>query len=122
MSDLALANGTNLDMFCDFDFLGGSVTTAAPNFIGVYMYPLLSDGSTYGDGRFGSSAAGPPPGQYQVGTIGLPVGTQALSGGLRGLIMPPGTWKFVVYNQAGVTWAGSGGNTIHYRTYNRSIA
>ena len=122
ISDLQIDNSTALDIFADFAFVGGSVTTVAPNYIGVYLYPLNSDGSTYGDSRFGSSAAGPPPSCYYVGSVILPVGTQALTGMVRGIILPPGKFKFLIYNQAGVTLAGSGGNTLLFRTYNRSIA
>jgi hypothetical protein len=122
ISDLQIDNSTALDIFADFAFVGGSVTTVAPNYIGVYLYPLNSDGSTYGDSRFGTSAAGPPPSVYYVGSIGLPVGTQALTGMVRGIILPPAKFKFLIYNQAGVTLAGSGANTILYRTYNRSVA
>jgi hypothetical protein len=122
ISDLQIDNSTALDIFCDFMFVGGSITTVAPNFIGVYIYPLNSDNSTYGDGKFGSSAAGPPPSQYCKGTIILPVGTQALTGQVGSpIIMPPGKFKFLIYNQAGNPLAASG-NTILYRTYNRSIA
>lgn len=120
ISDLQIDNSTALDMFADFMFVGGSVTTLAPNFIGVYLYPLNSDNSTYGDGKFGSSAAGPPPSTYIVGSISLPVGTQALTGMARGIMLPPGKFKFLIYNQAGVNLAASG-NTILYRTYNFSI-
>jgi len=122
ISDKQIDNSTALDIFADFAFVGGSVTTVAPNYIGVYLYPLNSDGTTYGDSRFGSSAAGPPPSTYYVGTIVLPVGTQALTGMVRGIVLPPGKFKFLIYNQAGVTLAGSGANTILYRTYNRSVA
>jgi len=119
---LQIDNSTALDIFADFCFQGGSVTTAAPNYIGVYLYPLMSDNTTYGDGRFGSSAAGPPPSCYYVGSMGLPVGTQALDGSVSRIILPPGKFKFLIYNQAGVTLAGSGANTILYRSYNRSVA
>lgn len=122
LSDLQIDNSTALDIFADVSFLGGSVTTVAPNYVGVYFYPLLSDASTYGDGRFASSAAGPPAAAYWVGNIIFPVGTQAITGELRGIILPPGKGKFLLYNQAGVTLAGSGGNTFLYRTYNRSVA
>lgn len=122
ISDVQIDNSTALDVLCDVSFRGGSVTTVAPNYIGVYFYPLLDNGTTYGDGRFSSSAAGPPPQTYYRGSIILPVGTQAITGGLQGLVLPPGKGKFLLYNQAGVTWAGSGANSFLYRTYNRSIA
>ena len=121
ISDLQIDNSTALDMFADVSFRGGSVTTVAPNYIGIYFYPLLDDGSTYGDGRFGTSAAGPPPATYYMGSIVFPVGTQAITGALRQIILPPGRGKFLVYNQAGVTLVGSGGNSLLYRTYNRQV-
>lgn len=120
LSDLQIDNSSALDIFCDVSFAGGSITTVSPAYIGIFLYPLLSDGATYGDGRFGTSAAGPPPGNYAVGQMAFPVGTQALSGAVRGIVMPPGKFKFVLYNQAGAALAASG-NTLTYRTYNFSI-
>lgn len=122
MSGTNIDNSSSLDVFADFSMNLGSVTVAAPNYIGVYLYPLNKDGSTYGDGRFGSSAAGPPASSYWVGNIIVPTGAAASEGMVRGIILPPGQFKFVVYNQLGVTLAGSGGNTAQYRTYNRQVS
>lgn len=119
-SDLVIANATPLDMFADVSIGLASAAFVAPNYIGVYLYPLNKDGSTYGDGRFGSSAAGPPPSNYYVGAIGLVAATQAQNGTLLRVVMPPGSFKFVLYNQGGVAFAASG-NTCQYRTYNRQI-
>lgn len=112
---VAVANQTSLDMFCDVSLALGSAAFVAPNYVGVYIYPLNKDGSTYGDGRFGSAAAGTPPSNYFAATIGLVAATQAQTGTAMGIVMPPGTFKFVLFNQGGVTWAGSGGNTFQYR-------
>ncbi len=117
----AVTNGTALDIFCDFDLVLASLAAVAPNFVGIYLYPLNADASTYGDSRFGSSAAGPPPANYLVGSIGIVAATQAQTGTLIRVVLPPGTWKPVVFNQAGVAFASSG-NTLKYRTYNRAIA
>ena len=122
LSDVSITNGTALDLFADISIVLGSAAFAAPNYVGVFVYPLNKDGSTYGDGRFGTAAAGPPPSTYFAGSIGLVAATQAQEGTLRGILLPPGTFKFVLYNQGGVTWAGSSGNTCQYRTYNRSVA
>lgn len=122
LSDVSITNGTALDIFADVCIQFGSITVAAPNYIGIYLYPLNQDGSTYGDGRFGTSAAGPPPSNYFKGAIGFPTGAAAFKGNLTGIILPPGTFKLVAYNQAGATLAGSGGNACYYRTYNRAIA
>lgn len=118
LSDIAITNGSALDIFADLSINLASAAFVAPNFIGVYLYPL-NDASVYGDGRFGTSAAGPPPGNYAVGSIGIVAATQAQTGVLRGIILPPGTFKFVLYNQGGVAFAASA-NTCLYRTYNRS--
>ena len=121
LSDVTVANGTALDMFADVSVLIGSITVAAPNYLGLYLYPLNKDASTYGDGRFASSAAGPPGSPYWVGNIVMPVGAAASEGMVRGIILPPGSFKFVLYNQLGNTLAGSSGNTCQYRTYNRQV-
>ena len=121
LSDVVIANGTALDIFADVSIALASAAFVAPNYIGIYLYPLNQDGTTYGDGRFGSSAAGPPPAGYAVGTIGIVAATQAQEGTLRGIVMPPGSFKFVLYNQGGVALASSG-NVCLYRTYNRQIA
>ncbi len=121
LSNTQIDNSSALDMFCDLSMVFGSITWAAPNYIGVFLYPLNSDGSTYGDGRFGTSAAGPPSPTYWVGNILCPVGTAAAEGILQRIAMPPGAFKFVFYNQSGATLAGSGANSAKYRTYNRSI-
>lgn len=122
LSDIAIDNSSNLDIFADLSFAFGSITWAAPNFLGIYLYPLNKDGSTYGDGRFGTSAAGPPTANYWVGNIGFPTGAAASKGLLSRIILPPGSFKFVIYNQSGATLAASGANTCQYRTYNRAIA
>lgn len=121
LSDLSFTNGTNLDIFFDLSFNLGSAAFVAPNQIGFYLYPLAKDGSSYGDGRFGSSASGPPPGNYLIGFVGIVAATQAQVGTWIGGVMPPGTFKFVLYNQGGVAFASSG-NTCQARFYDRSVA
>jgi hypothetical protein len=122
MSDLVIDNSTNLDMYADLSIHLGSAAFVAPNYIGVYLYPLNygAPGTVYGDGRFGTSAAGPPPAQYYVGSIVLVAATQAQDGELRGILLPPGKFSFVLYNQGGVTLNAT--NVCQYRTYNRSVA
>ncbi len=122
LSDVQIDNSSALDIFADIGMQFGSITIAAPNFLGIYLYPLNQDASTYGDGRFGSSAAGPPAANYWVGNISCPTGAAASEGQISRVILPPGKFKIVAYNQLGATLAGSGGNQIYYRTYNRAIA
>jgi hypothetical protein len=121
LSDIVISNGTALDIFADVSIQLASAAFVAPNYIGVYLYPLNQDNTTYGDGRFGTSAAGPPASNYWVGNIIIVAATQAQNGTLRGIVLPPGTFKFVLYNQGGVALASSA-NVCLYRTYNRSVA
>lgn len=115
-------NSTNLDIFMDVSLSLGSLTSGSGSpYVGLYLYPLNQDGTSYGDGRFGSSAAGPPPSDYYIGRIPLvPSVTQVQTGTLRGIILPPGIFRLVAFNQAGATLASSA-NAAKYRTYNRQV-
>jgi hypothetical protein len=119
----ALDNSSALDVFADLSISLGSITSGSGfPYIGFYLYPLNQDGTTYGDGRFGTTAAGPPAQSYYIGTVPTPASTTAaITGATRGFVLPPGQFKLVIYNFAGATLAGSS-NTIKYRTYNRSVA
>jgi hypothetical protein len=123
LSATSIVNDTNLDIFADLSYIAGATaTTVAPAFLGFFLYPLNEDGSTYGDGRFGSSAAGPPPSNYGIGTIGFnAAASTTIAGMVQRIILPPGTFKFVCWNQSGATLDATG-PTCKYRTYNRSIA
>jgi len=115
-------NSVALDVFCDLSlFSGSNVNTASPAYCSLYIYPLNQDGTTYGDGRFGTATGLPAPTSYWIGNLGT--GREApntnWSAVLRKVIMPPDKFKFVVWNFTGGTLAT--GN-IYYRTYNRSVA
>src|ERR1700747_3638479 len=71
LSGTQIDNSSAFDIFCDVEVVLASLAAVAPNFVGVYFYPLNSDGSTYGDGRFATSAAGPPPASHYVGGHGM---------------------------------------------------
>ena len=121
LSATQIDNTTNLDLFADVSVSLGSVTPTGSPFIGLYLYPLNEDGTSYGDGRFGSSAAGPPPSAYFVGVIPCVATAGVITGTLRGVVLPPSKFKFVLYNGTGVSLASSS-NTIDYKTYNYSVA
>lgn len=121
LGETQIDNSSNLDELADLELVLASAAYAAPNFVGVYLYPLNSDNSTYGDGRFGSSAAGPPPSDYYVGKITLVAGTQAEQGVLRKIELPPGKFKFCFWNQGGIAWPTTG-NLAKYRTFNRQVS
>jgi len=123
LSDLQIDNTLAQDIFCDVCIQLGTATwtTTNGNFIGIYIYPFNQDASTYGDGRFTSSAAGPPPNNYNVGNIGINTGTTIIAtGALLRVPLPSQRFKFLVWNQGGVAFNASG-NNVYYRTYNRQV-
>lgn len=119
----AINNATALDIFADVSVSLGSVTTGAgAPYIGLYLFPLNEDGSTYGPSGWASSAAGPMPSQYFVGAIPCGISaTGVITGTISGIILPPGSFKFGLYNLSGATLASSA-NVVDYRSYNRAIA
>ena len=121
-SSVTIANATALDLLADLSISLGSVTTPAGlPYIGVYLYPLNQDGTTYGDGRFTSSTNAQPPTSYYVGAIPVPASaTGVIVGNLRSIPLLAGSFRFVFYNNAGVILAASG-NTASYRTFNRQV-
>jgi hypothetical protein len=116
-----VANGTALDIFGDFSVNLSSVTTpAGALWIGIYIYPLNEDGTTYGDNLFGSAAAGPPDASYLGCSIKVtPSVTAVIVGMCRAVVLPPGSFKIVFYNGSGTPTNSTGTNTVQYRTYNR---
>jgi len=124
----SIANATNLDLAAEFSFTtGGSITPTGSPFVALYLYPLNGDGTTYGDGRFASAAAGPPPSNYYRGFCGMgtsagtQVGTFAIPGtSIFQIPLPRGTFIPVFYNLTGVTLSSSG-NILYYRTTDRSV-
>lgn len=125
LSAVSINNATTLDIFADISFQSGAAMTAAnaTGFLGFYLYPVGANSTTYGDGAFASGGAGPPPGQYWIGNIGftgVSSGTTIVYGVLPRVILPPGQFAFVLWNQTGGTLPTN--NVCDYRTYNRSIA
>jgi hypothetical protein len=114
----SISNGTNLDQYCDVSFIGTAITTTTGQpYIGVYVYPLNGDGSTYGDGQSGANAPGTT---YWVGNINWRIANNtAPTGTMRGILLPPGTFKFAIYNQ--LTVAMVTGSVLYYRTYNNAV-
>lgn len=121
ISSIAIDNSSVLDVFADVSISLGSITPTGASFIGIYLMPLNQEGSSYGDGRFGSSAAGPPGSVYAVGNIPCNNAAGVVTGAILRVPLPPGSLKFCLYNSSGVTLAASA-NTVKYRTYNLSTA
>jgi hypothetical protein len=122
-SSAAITNGTSLDVYADFSVALGSMTPVAPATLGVYLYPLNGDATTYGDNNFvaGTQKAATPGAAYQKGFIIVPTGGAILiKGSITGIVLPPGTFLFCIQNTLGAAIAASA-NTIYYRTYNLQV-
>lgn len=121
----AVQNQTNNDLYAHFSVTFGSVTTfAGAPYVQLYLYPLNQDGSTYGDGSFGSAAGGPPPAQYATQcVIPAPVSTtSAFKGECWNVPIPPLAFKVVLYNNLSNTGnAASSGNVVYIQTSNFAI-
>ena len=121
-----VTNGTALDIFADFSVaIKAGGTTASPNNIGVYLYPLNQDGSTYGDNAVTSKSAVTPSAAYWAGNIIVPTGVTSgnfVYGQVNRIILPPGSFLWVIQNQLGVAVFSDTNSICKYRTYNRSIA
>jgi hypothetical protein len=118
-----IGNDSALDLLADFSLHLASAAFVAPNFAALFLYPLNDDASTYGDGRFASAAAmtsANAPSPYWAGNFPLVAATQAQNGTVKGILLPPGKCRMVLWNQGGVNLASSG-NTLKYRTYERSF-
>ena len=117
-----VANQTNLDMFMDISVrcaIASSTIAAGAN-LALWLYALLDDGTTYGDGQFvaGTQAAKTPT-FPPIGTIPLVAAASqtTLVGFIQQVIIPPGTFKLALQNNSGFTFT-SGTQTVMYRTYN----
>lgn len=101
--------------------LGSFTTGANAPFVTFYAYELNGDGTTYGDGRFASAAAGVPAGRY-LGVVPLvPSVTQVQTGATGYFLLPLAKFKLVLYNFAGGTLAASA-NTIYFKSLNRQVS
>jgi hypothetical protein len=119
-----ITNGTSLDMFADISFsvtLASNTIAAGAN-IAFWIYPLNEDGTTYGDNQFvGGTAKAATPSFPSVGAFNNPAvaSTTTLVGLIPQLVIPPGTFRFLVQNNCGFTLTAA---TIKYRSYNINLA
>jgi len=104
----AITNGSNLALLADLSIQLASITSASPDYLEVHIIPLLGDGSTYAD----FFAGGPT----LVVSISTTNGASAKALIARGIVIPPGTFKFGVVNEDGVTLSGTAPK-CYYRLY-----
>jgi hypothetical protein len=119
-----IANQAALDLYCDVS-VRLTVTSATPSAgaaFGLYLAALLDDGATYGDGSLTSGATitrAPPYAPCGIIPLGSSVATTLLAGFVQGILIPPGSFRFALYNNSGAALSSTAGNCIvKYRTYN----
>ena len=117
-----IANGTNLDQFADISLrlsIASSTIAASANFA-FWIYALLDDGTTYGDGQQTSGTATAktpafPP--CAIMPLFAAVTQTSLVGFAQGIIIPPGSFRFAIQNNSGFTLTNTT-TVCKYRTYN----
>jgi len=117
----AVNNGTNRHFYADLSFrmVTSTMSPTAGAHLAFYLLPLLDDGTTYPDNEDTAVAANQPAITYFVGSIAFRTKASSTQNGfLRGLIIPPGTFKFYVINKTGAALPSSATNmTCKYATY-----
>jgi hypothetical protein len=120
-----ITNGTSLDMYMDLSVrcaIASSTIVAGSN-LTFWLYPLLDDGVTYGDGQFtnGTQAAKTPVLPLLCAIPLVAAAAQVNLVGFRsGLILPPGSFRLAMQNNSGFTLT-AGTQTVKYRTYNINL-
>lgn len=118
----AVTNGSSLDLYADVSFVftvGG--TTLASSYFTLYVLPLNQDASTYGDGVATGTTA---PVGYQASAIGVKSGVTSgntVAGTFRGILLPPGDFKYAIVNNLGVALNSTSAATVKHRTYNENL-
>lgn len=120
---ISVANNTNLDIYADVSIRGtiASNTTVAGANIALWIFDLLDDGTSYGDGVFTpGTAAAKTPLFASVGQISPPIGasTTTFKGIIKGIIMAPGSFHWAIQNNTGFAFTAC---SVLYRTYNLNL-
>ena len=120
-----IANGTSLDMYADISVrLSISSSTIGTNAgFTFWIFPLLDDGATYGDGQFtAGTAKASTPVLTPCGFVPLlAAGSQSsLVGSIIGIPLPPGSFRFAMQNASGFTLT-SAATVCKYRSYNLAL-
>jgi len=123
----AITNGTALDQYMDISVRCqiASNTIAAGANLALWLYALLDDGSTYGDGQLtaGTQAAKTPtfPPCAVIPLVAAASQT-LLIGFYQGIILPPGSFLLAMQNNSGFNFTSTAAQqNCFYRTYNINL-
>lgn len=120
-----IANQTALDLFMDVSVRCAiaSNTIAAGANLALFLYPLLDDSTTYGDGQFtNGTQAAKTPSFPPIATIPLYAAASqtTLVGAALGIIIPPGSFRLGLQNNSGFAFT-AGTQTVKYRSYIQNL-
>lgn len=121
----AFANSTNLDQFMDISLrlsIASSTIVAGANFT-FWLYYLLDDGTTYGDGQLtAGTAAAKTPSVFSCASIPIyAAATQtSLVGSYTGILLRPGDFKLAIQNNCGFQLTGTT-TVCKIQTYNINL-
>ena len=117
-----ILNQTALDIYADvsISLTIASSTIAAGANMTFWIAMLNQDGTTYGDNKVTTTPAAVTPSYSPAAVIPTNPGTAQTSiiGNAFGIIIPPGTFRWLVQNNIGFTLTAA---TIKYRTYNMNL-
>lgn len=119
----AITNTSALDIYADVSFVltvGG--TTTATSYLILYLLPLNQDGTTYGDNTANGTTL--PGAGYQVASVQVLSGVttgNTIVGTFRGVVLPPGNFKWAIGSELGIALNASAAATVSYRTYNENL-
>lgn len=113
-----VTNGTGRYLYADISVRLASMTPTAGGHIALFLLPLLDDGTTYADGASSATATAQASITHYVGALALRAVASAQNGMVRGILVPPGSFKWYLINRSGVPFAtGTTVNTIKHRLY-----
>jgi hypothetical protein len=109
----ALDNGALLNLWADLELsVNFSIAPTAGTVIEVYLLPSIDGGTTYPDG---SASVLPQAALYVGGFVVRAVtGVQIMV--VRGVVLPPGDYKYLVQNTTNKAFPASG-STMRESTY-----
>jgi hypothetical protein len=122
-----ITNQTALDLWADLlvRMTIASSTPSAGAFMALYLYALLDDGATYGDGQLSAGTQKsytPPMAPVAVLPIESAAALTVMAGFAQGILIPPGSFRFALYNATGVALSSTSTNcVVKYRTYNLNL-
>lgn len=115
-----VSNGSGLHLFADISIRLASISPSAGGYLAIWLLALLDDGSTYQDGESTATAANQAA--HNNATI-IPLRSKASSTQnqmARRIVVPPGTFKWYLLNQSGVTLSAST-NVAKYQLYDINL-